>query len=292
MLFAASAYAKAQELNARVVINHQKVQGTNTSVFETLQTSLSEFINDRQWTEMQYARNEKIECVFNITVDKYIESENRFECTLLVQSTRPVYNSSYTTTTFSIQDPNFTFTYQEFDQLEFRIDVIDSDLMALIGYYVYLIIGIDLDTMSELGGTDILQNVMTITNNAQSLSNTKGWKAFENDKNRYAVINDYLDGGMEPMRKLQYKYHREGLDTMAENAERGRANITTAMDLLKQAHENKPMSMLPQIFTEYKRDELVNIYKGKGTSTEKEALYELLMSIDASQSSNWRELKN
>ncbi len=291
LMFAFAPGSWAQELNARVIINHQKVQGTNVSIFETLQTALSEFINDRQWTSMQYARNERIECTFNITVNKYIESENRFDCSLLIQSIRPVYNSSYTTTAFSIKDPSFSFTYQEFDKLEFRTDIIDNDLTALIGYYVYLIIGIDLDTMSPLGGTDALQTVMTITNGAQSL-NSKGWKAFDDSKNRFAIINDYLDGGMEPFRKMQYKYHREGLDTMSENPERGRSVISDAMGLLKQAHENKPLSMLPQIFTEYKRDELVNLYKGKGTANEKESLYDLLMSIDASQSNAWQQIKS
>lgn len=280
----------AQELDARVSINHQQIQGTSTSVFENLETSLTEFINERQWTNMQYKPSERISCNFNITVSKYIEAENKFECSLYVQSSRPVFNSTYTTTVFSIKDPNFNFTYQEFDKLDFRSDVIDNDLTAMMGYYVYLLIGLDLDTMSPNGGTEVLQTVLTITNNAQNLA-SKGWKAFEDSKNRYAIINDYMDSGMDVYRQMQYKYYREGLDVMAENSERGRAGITDAMGLLKQAKENKPMSMLPQIFTEYKRDELVNIYKGKGTSTEKESLYELLMSINASQSSYWNQMK-
>lgn len=286
----ASLSLHAQELDARVSINHQQVQGTSTSVFENLETSLMEFINERQWTNMQYKPSERISCNFNITVSKYIEAENKFECSLYVQSSRPVFNSTYTTTVFSIKDPNFNFTYQEFDKLDFRPDVIDNDLTAMIGYYVYLLIGLDLDTMSPNGGTEVLQTVLTITNNAQNLA-SKGWKAFEDSKNRYAIINDYMDSGMDVFRQMQYKYYREGLDVMAENSERGRAGVTAAMDLLKQAKENKPMSMLPQIFTEYKRDELVNIYKGKGTSTEKESLYELLMSINASQSSYWNQMK-
>ncbi len=286
----ASLSLHAQELDARVSINHQQVQGTSTSVFENLETSLMEFINERQWTNMQYKPSERISCNFNITVSKYIEAENKFECSLYIQSSRPVFNSTYTTTVFSIKDPNFNFTYQEFDKLDFRPDVIDNDLTAMIGYYVYLLIGLDLDTMSPNGGTEVLQTVLTITNNAQNLA-SKGWKAFEDSKNRYAIINDYMDSGMDVFRQMQYKYYREGLDVMAENSERGRAGVTAAMDLLKQAKENKPMSMLPQIFTEYKRDELVNIYKGKGTSTEKESLYELLMSINASQSSYWNQMK-
>lgn len=286
----ASLSLHAQELDARVSINHQQVQGTSTSVFENLETSLMEFINERQWTNMQYKPSERISCNFNITVSKYIEAENKFECSLYIQSSRPVFNSTYTTTVFSIKDPNFNFTYQEFDKLDFRPDVIDNDLTAMIGYYVYLLIGLDLDTMSPNGGTEVLQTVLTITNNAQNLA-SKGWKAFEDSKNRYAIINDYMDSGMDVFRQMQYKYYREGLDVMAENSERGRSGVTAAMDLLKQAKENKPMSMLPQIFTEYKRDELVNIYKGKGTSTEKESLYELLMSINASQSSYWNQMK-
>lgn len=280
----------AQELEARVNINHQQIQGTSVSVFENLQTSLTEFINDRQWTNLQYRRNERITCNFNITVSKYVESENRMECSLIVQSTRPVYNSSYTTTVFSMKDPNFNFTFQEFDKLDFRADVIDNDLTAMIAYYVYLIIGLDMDTMAPNGGTDALRTVQTITNNAQNLS-SKGWKAFEDSKNRYAIINDYMDSGMDVFRQMQYKYYREGLDVMAENPERGRSGITAAMDLLKQARENKPMSMLPQLFTEYKRDELVSIYKGKRTSNEKEKIYETLMGINASQSSYWNQIK-
>ncbi len=239
---------------------------------------------------MQFKRNERISCNFNITVTKYVEAENRLECSLVVQSTRPVFNSVYTTTVFSTKDSNFTFNYQEFDKLDFRSDVIDNDLTAIIAYYVYLIIGMDMDTMAPLGGTDALQTALTITNNAQNLP-SKGWKAFEDSKNRYAIINDYMDSGMETFRQTQYKYHREGLDVMAENVERGRAGITAAIELLKQSRENKPMSLLPQIFTEYKRDELVNIYKGKGTSGERETVYETLMSINASQSSYWNNIK-
>lgn len=281
----------AQELDARVTINHQQVQGTSTSVFETLQTTLEQFINDRQWTTMQFRRNERISCNFSITIKKYSPSENSFEGSLYVQSTRPVYGSNYTTTVFSFNDANFNFNYQEYDQIDFRTDIIDDNLTAMIAYYIFLIIGMDMDSMSPLGGTEYLQTAMTIVNNAQSLS-YKGWKAFDDSKNRHAIVNDMLDGGMEPFRKMQYKYYREGLDIMAENSERGRAEITEAMSLLKQAHENKTMSMLPQIFTEYKRDEIVSIYKGHGTSKEKEEIVNTLSNINPSQNSYWRQLNS
>ena len=279
----------AQELNAKVTINHKKIEGTNTNIFENLQSSITEFINDKKWTNLQYAPNERIQCTFNITVNKYEESNGNFSCSLLVQSTRPVYGSNYTTVAFSNKDDNFDFSYREFDKLEFRSDQLDNELMALIGYYAYLIIGIDMDTMSPLGGEDALQTALDIVNNAQSLS-SKGWKAFDNNRNRFGIISDYMDGSLKPFREMQYKYYREGLDVMSTNSERGRANISEALLLLKKAHENKSLSKLPQLFTEYKRDELVNIYEGRGLAKEKEPLYNLLSNINASYNSYWKKL--
>lgn len=280
---------QAQELDARVTVNHQQVQGTSTSVFETLQTTLEQFLNERQWTSMQFKPNERIACNFSITVKKYSTNDNTFEATLNVQATRPVYGASYTTTSFAFSDPNFNFTYQEYDQIDFRPDIIDSNLTASLAFYVYLILGIDLDTMSPLGGTECLTTAQTIATGAQSLTE-KGWKPFDDRKNRYAIITDLLDGGMEPFRKMQYTYYRLGLDTMSENTERGRSAITDAVALLKQARDNKTMSMLPQIFTEYKRDELVAIYKGHGTAKEKTEVAEILSAINASQNAYWRQI--
>lgn len=289
--FATAVPASAQEIDARININYKKIQGSSTSVFETLKTALTEFINERQWTTLQFKRNERISCNFNITVNVYDEAANSFECALMVQSNRPVFNSNYTTTVFSTNDPNFNFNYQEYDQIEFRPDVLDNNLTAVIAYYVYLMIGMDLDTMSPLGGTELLKMAQNIVNNAQSL-NYKGWKAFEDSKNRHAIITDMLDGGMEPFRRMQYSYYREGLDVMAENAERGRAGITAAMELLQKARENKSMSMLPELFTEYKRDELVGIYnKEKANAQERLTVSEILSRINPSQNSYWRKMK-
>lgn len=284
--------AFSQELDARVTINHSQVQGTSVGIFENLENQLTQFLNERKWTSLQFQRNERIACNFNITISKYEESENKFTANLMVQSTRPVYNSTYNTITFALKDNNFNFTFQEFDQLEFRADVIDNDLTAMIAYYVYLIIGIDLDCMSPLGGTEMLEQAQNIVSNAQSLvTSAKGWKAFDDDKNRFAIVNDYLDSGMEPFRKMQYQYHRKGMDAMVENTDRARGEITKALDLLFTSRENKPLSMLPQMFTEYKRDELVSIYQGKGNAADKEKIYESLMKINASYSSYWNKLR-
>ena len=281
----------AQELQAKITINHNQIQGTDKSVFENLQQTLEQFVNDRQWTNLQFQKNERIQCSFNITVTKYDKSSNLFTCKALIQASRPVYNSAYTTTIYNNSDNEFTFEFAEFDQLEFNEETLDNQLVALFAYYAYLIIGINLDTFAPMGGEDVLQRCMTLTNNAQNL-NFPGWKSFDNDRNRFAIINDYLDGGMAPFRQLQYDYYRKGLDEMANNAERGRTEITTAIqEDLKKCHEDKPLCRLPQIWTDYKRDELANIYKGKGTQKEKEEVYEILFSINAAQSNAWNKIK-
>ena len=285
-----SVTAAAQELQAKVTVNSQQVEGSDKSVFENLQQTLEQFINERQWTELQFQKNERINCNFNITVTKYDKSANRFTCTAMIQANRPVYNSAYNTTLYNNKDGDFNFDFAQFDQLNYNDETIDNQLTALVAYYAYLIIGLDLDSFAPLGGTDVLQRCMQLTNNAQDLGFT-GWKAFENSRNRFAIINDYLDEAMKPFRQLQYDYYRTGLDEMANNVERGRTNVSTALEQLKKAHEEKPLSLLPQIWTDYKRDELANIYKGKGTQKEKEAVYDLLFNINASQSNAWDKIK-
>ena len=282
---------QAQELQVKVNINHSQISGTDVSVFENLQQTLEQFVNERQWTELQFQKNERIQCSFNITVSKYIREENRFECSALIQANRPVYNSAYASTLYNNKDDNFHFEFKQFNQLNFVEEVVSDQLTALMAYYAYLIIGLDLDSFSPMGGTDVLQRCMYLVNNAQNLG-FPGWKSFEDSRNRFAIINDYLDEAMKPLRQLQYDYYRKGLDEMASNVERGRTNVTTALqECLQKCHENKPLSMLPQIWTDYKKDELANIYKGKGTPNEKEKVYDILFGINASQNNAWEKIK-
>ncbi len=281
----------AQELQAKITINHAQISGTEKGVFDNLQQTLQQFVNNRQWTHLQFQKNERIICNFNITVTKYDRDQNLFTCKALIQANRPVFNSAYTSTLYNNVDDNFTFRFAEYDQLEFNEQQIDNQLTALFAYYAYLIIGIDLDSFAPKGGEDILQRCMNLTNNAQNLD-YPGWKAFSDDRNRYAIISDYLDGALEPFRQLQYDYYRKGLDEMANNAERGRTEITAALETgLKKAKENRPLSLLPQIWTDFKKDELANIYRGKGTQKKKESIYELLFSINPSQNKYWDQIK-
>lgn len=282
----------AQELQVKININTQQVGTSDKSVFENLQQTLEQWMNDRQWTDMQFQPNERIAVTFNLTVTKYDKTQNRISCSAMIQANRPVWNSAYTTTLYNNKDGDFSFDFAQFDQLNYNDEQIDNQLTALMAYYAYLIIGLDLDSFSPLGGTDVLQRCLLLTNNAQDLG-FPGWKAFENSRNRFAIINDYLDEAMKPFRQLQYDYYRLGLDEMAGNAERGRTNISDALEKgLKKAHEDKPLSLLPQIWTDYKRDELANIYKGKGTQKEKQAVYDILFNINASQSEAWDKIKN
>lgn len=291
IMFILTDAVRAQELQARVTLNYSQIQGTDASVFEDLKQTLTQFINDRQWTNLQFQKNERIPCNFNITVTKYDNSSNLFTCKATIQANRPVYNSTYTSTIYNNTDNDFNFNYAQFDQLQFNEENVDNQLTALIAYYAYLIIGINLDTFAPMGGEEVLQQCMNLANNSQNL-NFPGWKAFDSDRNRFAIINDYLDGSMKTFRQFQYDYYRTGLDEMANNAERGRTNITIAIENdLKKCHEDNPMSMLPQIWTDYKRDELANIYKGKGTQKEKESVYNILFSINASQNSAWEKIK-
>ena len=279
---------QAQELEAKVVVNHSKIQGTNNSVFTTLQEAMTEFLNTRKWSNSQYTTRERIACSFNLIVNEYSD-EGRFGCSLMVQANRPVYNASYNTTVFNFNDNAVDFNYIEHDKLEFSDDVIDNNLTAVLAYYAYLIIGLDMDTFAPMGGTDVLQKAENVVNNAQMIGED-GWKAFDDSKNRHAIVNDYMNGAMQPYRQLLYDYHRKGLDEMAQNAERGRSNITTSLTLLEKVKQDKPMSVLPQLFTEIKKDELLGIY-GKGTTKEKEEVCRILTLVNPSFTEDWEKMK-
>ena len=281
MLLPVAASAEGEELNATVTLNSSKVQGSNTEVFEQLESSLVEFIGNRKWASITYEEEERIVCNFSFVVNSYA-NDGSFDCSLMVQATRPVYGSSYSSTIFKYEDKSIKFKYQPYDRLEFVEDNLDNNLTAVIAFYVYLIIGMDMDTMGELGGSEWLNKSQAIAGNAQNLGDA-GWRAGTGNNNRYSIIDDYLNGAMEPIRKLMYKYHRLGLDTMYRNADNGRKAITECFDLLNKAHEDRPMAYFTNLFTEYKIDEIVNIYS-KCTPEEKKKVVDTLLDINPSLS--------
>ncbi|MBR5475672.1 MAG: bifunctional phosphopantothenoylcysteine decarboxylase/phosphopantothenate--cysteine ligase CoaBC [Bacteroidaceae bacterium] len=277
----------AQELNAVVNLNTSKIQGTNTEVFESLKDALSEFINNRKWTTYNYEDYERVSCNFTFIVDEYSDA-GEFSVTLMVQSTRPVYGSSYNSPLFMYED-KVRFNYQSHDRLEFNEDNLDNNLTAVIAFYAYLILGLDMDAMGEMGGSDLLTKAQNIANNAQNLSDT-GWRAGSGNSNRFSIIDDYMNGALEPIRQLMYRYHRLGLDTMYKNADAGRKVITETFALLNEAYANRPLAYFTKLFTEYKQDEFVNIYFKKGTSEEKQSVVKILSEINPSLSTSWDKI--
>ena len=287
LLLPLSASAEGEELNATVTLNASRVQGTNTEVFDQLQASLEEFINNRKWTLNRYEEQERIICNFSFVVNSYSD-DGSFDCSLMVQATRPVFGSTYRSTLFKYEDKSIKFNYQPYDRLEFIEDNLDNNLTAVVAYYVYIIIGMDLDSMGELGGSEFLNKALTIAGNAQNLGDA-GWRAGSSTNNRYAIIDDYINGAMEPVRKMMYRYHRLGLDTMFRNADNGRKEITEGIALLKRAYEDRPLAYFTKLFTEYKVDEIVNIYS-KCTPEEKRSVVETLSNINPSLSSEWEKI--
>lgn len=281
--------AQAQELNPTLAINTSKIQGTDKDVFSSLENAVREFLTHQVWTEYHFAANERIQCNFNLTVNKYDRESGKMTCELTVQSSRPVFGSTYNTTVFNFRDTEVEFNYTEQDRIEYSPGIIpDNNLTAILAYYSLLIIGLDFDTMSPNGGTDILRQVENIAAGAQSLG--AGWRSFDSNSNRYTLINDYMNGTMSAFRQLQYKYHRQGLDDMSANADRGRATITESLDLLKQAKQAKSTSALPTLFTEIKKNELINIYSA-GINKEKQQVKDLLSQINPSLSNDWNTIK-
>lgn len=265
----------AQELNARITVNGDKIANANKSVFTTLQNALTEFINNRKWTDATFAVNERIDCSMTIIVNEMEESS--FKGEIQVQARRPVYNSSYTTTLLNFRDQQFDFEYMEGEPLEYQENMLTGNLTATVVFYIYIILGLDFDSFSPLGGTAYIQQAQQIVSLAQSQS-WSGWKAFDSNRNRYAVATALQDNASEAFRNLWYTYHRKGLDEMAANADRGRTTIIEALPALQEVKKARPTSVLLQMFSDAKLDEIVLIYS-KATTQEKQSGYKLLQEI-------------
>ena len=290
-LIAMSIAMTAQELKCTISINSEQVQGSNKAIFTTLQQSMEEFVNTQRWTNMTFQEKERIECSMMIVVKSV--QDNMFVCEFTCQSRRPVFGTTYTTPTLNIKDANFTFTYQEYDRMEFQHNTFTSNLTALVAYYCYLIIGHDMDSFAKLGGTPYLQVCEDIVTSAQSasLDNAEmvGWKAFESNRNRYALTNNLMDEAFKKYRAYYYDYHRHGLDEMVNNVANGRARIAKDIKVLKEAYNARPATYLVGTFLDAKSDELVNIFKS-GTTDEKKMVYELLMDIDPTRQDTYENI--
>lgn len=264
--------AAGQELNCSVEVNSDKISGTDKSVFITLQTAITEYMNNTQWGNAQFLANERIECKLFFTISSY--DGTTMSGDLQIQSTRPVYNSTYTTTLINFKDENIEFDYQENEPLIFSENSMESELTAILNYYAYLILAIDFDSFSPNGGESYYEKAANVVNMAQS-SGGKGWKAFEDNRNRSAVLSAFTDPSTKEIRTLLYDYHRKGLDEMVLSPDKGKSVITKSLEILKQIYDVNPMSVALSMFKDAKLDELVNVYS-KSNMSERQSVYELL----------------
>lgn len=288
MLLSVLIHAAAQELNCKVEINSDQVEGTNKQVFQTLEQAINDYMNTTTFTNAQFSANEKIECRMFFTIKEY--NDNTFSGDLQVQSSRPVYNSSYTTTLINFKDTKIEFEYQENEPLIFSVNSMESQLTAILNFYAYLILAVDFDSFSMKGGEPYFERLKSIVQMAQS-SGESGWKAFEDTKNRSAVLSSYTDAATSPIRTLTYEYHRQGLDEMALSPEKGRAKINATLSNIQKVYEASPMSVALSMFKDAKLDELVNIYS-KGTQDERTNAYGILSPIYPTEQSRLEQIKN
>jgi len=283
---------QAQELKCDVIINHDQVQGTNTQIFTTLEQSIKEFINTQRWTDMTVSERERIECTIMLIISE-VTTEGLFKAEMQVQCRRPIYHTSYQSPLVNLKDNNCSFTYQEFDRLEYQPTQFTSNLASLIAFYCYYIIAMDADSYSRLGGTPYFQQCENIVTLAQSGSlqdaEATGWQAFNNNRSRYALINQLMDQAFQPFREYIYTYHRLGLDIMSDNVANGRARIAQDIHILQEANRARPATYVVYTYMDAKNDELVQLFQ-KGTAEEKKLVYDVCMAIDPTRQDQYDKI--
>lgn len=287
MLVLCPLFMRAQELNCTVEVNTDKIAGTDKNVFTTLQSAITEYMNNTQWGNAQFLANERIECKLFLTVNSY--EGTTMKCDLQVQSLRPVYNSSYTTTLINFKDTNVDFDYQENEPLIYSENTMESNLTAILNFYAFLILAVDFDSFSPNGGDLYFEKANNVVTMAQS-SGESGWKAFEDNKNRSAVLSAFTDKATSSIRTLMYNYHRKGLDEMVLSPDKGKAVITESLGILKSIYDVAPMSVVLSMFKDAKLDELVNVYS-KSNVSERQAVYELLYPLYPTEGQRLNQIK-
>lgn len=280
---------QAQEFQCAVSVTSPSVQGTNKKVFETLQTALTELMNTQRWTEHQFKQEERIECNFIFNITELVSADD-FKATLQIQARRPILNTNYNSVLLNLQDNDVQFRYVEFQPLVFNPNSFDNNLIAIMAYYAYVILGLDYDSFSPMGGNEFYRKAEQIVSRAQSTAE-RGWKSFENQRNRYWLIENALNEIHRPLRQCTYTYYRKGLDQMTEKSEATRQQIYSALETLRKVQRQTPGSYFLQLFFTAHSDELVNIYS-EAVPMEKSKLLELLTEIDPANSNKYAKLRS
>ncbi|MBQ0734061.1 DUF4835 family protein [Aquimarina celericrescens] len=277
----------SQEFNAKVLVNAEQTGNPNLQVFKTLERSLAEFINNTKWTDTDYRTEERIDCSFFITIASY--DNDFFNATLQVQASRPVYGSNYKTAIFNVNDKQFNFNYLEFQPLNYNPNNFESNLISVVSFYLYMILGVDADTFELNSGTKYYEEAKNIVGNAQS-SNALGWNAQDGNQSRFRLNDDLLSGTFDGYRSAMYIYHREGLDVMHNNVKKGKQTITQAMESLEKMHNVRPNSYIMRVFFDAKADEVTSILSG-GPSVNIADTVETLNKIAPTYTDNWKDIK-
>ncbi len=283
-----SVFTYAQELNCQVQLNDQQVDGSDKDRFQTLQSAIFEFMNNRQWTNRKFKTEERIECTVSITFLKDGTSRDDYKATIQVQSRRPVYNSSYDSPMLNILDKQLNFKWVEHDPLNFDINSFTSNLTSTLAFYAYIIIGTDFDSFSTLGGTEYFNNAQTVVNNASS-SGHLGWSSMGSEKNRYWYVENILNSRYEDYRNFMYQYHRKGLDEMNANISQGRVTALNAIKLLQNVHKARIGLYTMTTLLDAKRPEFIGIFSDAQPNEKKQAkIY--LVEIDGANADEYQKM--
>lgn len=281
--------ANSQELNAKVMVNSTQVNNSDRQLYKTFETAVSDFLNNRKWTNDQFLGQEKINCQFNIMIEERL-SPTLFKASIQIQASRPVYNSSMNSALFLHSDKEFTFEYVEFQPLDFNDQAYISNLTSLLGFYVYTILGMDYDSFSKLGGTKYFEKALQIVNSAQN-AQSAGWKSNEkNMNNRYWIINQIMNPQLASIRNAVFQYHREGLDQMYKQPDQARKAMIAAFTEIQKAHRIRPATVFQQLFMNTKSEEIMKAFMG-GTPEDKSLVLPILLEIDPNNSNQYNRIK-
>ena len=280
---------KAQELNCSVEVISAQIGDVDKSVFNDMQTFIKEFMNNRKWTNDKFKVNERIKCSLILNIKEANINANTYAGELQVISSRPVFNSGYESPVMNLKDNNVSFSYIQGNNAQFNPQQFTNNLLHILGFYAYLIIGYDYDTFELKGGSPYYETARQIVMSAQG-SSSQGWKAFESDKNRYWLVENIMHQTFEPLRKCLYEYHRLGLDKMYEKPEEGRAQILESLKRLNSVHDIKPMSYNAQVFFLAKREELENIFT-EAPSDQRNEAYKVCARLDPGNLDDYEEMK-
>jgi len=277
----------AQQLNCTVQINTDKVATTNNQIFKNLQVAISDFVNKTDFTGEALKQHEKISCSMVIIINSF--ENNNFSASIQVQSNRPVFNSTYSTPVFNFNDNDFSFRYTEFENLIFNPATFESNLVSMLSFYSYIILGLDADTYKLNGGRDWLDLALQIQTAAQQ-GGYRGWSQSDGNQNRFFLINDILSGTFQPYRDALYAYHRKGLDTMTEDIKIAKENIIGAVEILSSIYSSRPNAFLTRVFFDAKADEIVSVLSG-GPNMDIRNFVDKLNRISPVNSSKWATIR-